>query len=152
MEYYINTDGSCRVDLNKCGSAYMILTKKAYIASNCAAITSCYAFEAELYAVIVALRDLDANVKLEPGDSVVIYVDSIKTLRLCVDILEDNTNDDFKVPMYATIKELLYYLTKIGVEVKFIKVKAHKDGFNTNKVVDRLSKVAITHFPTKAWV
>ena len=26
-----------------------------------------------------------------------------------------------------------------------------KDGFNTNKVADRLSKVAITHFPARAW-
>lgn len=152
MEYYINTDGSCKASINKCGSAFIILTKKSYIASSCEAITSCYAFEAELYAVIVALRELDSTVELLPGDKVFIYVDSVKTLRMCIDIIEDNPNEDFKVPMYGAVKELLHYFSRIGVEFEFMKVKAHKDGFNTNKVVDRLSKVAITHFPTKAWV
>lgn len=152
MEYYISTDGSCRADLNKCGSAYIVLTKKTYVSAGCETILSSYAFEAELYAVIMSLRALKDNVTLNRDDTVLIYVDSVKTLRLCNDIIAEEENEDAKVPMYSTIKRLLLEYNSYGVNVEFIKVKAHRDTFNTNKVVDRLSKVAITHFQAKAWV
>lgn len=151
MEYYVNTDGSCRVDLNKAGASCIILTKKKYIHAECAAITSTYALEAELYGIIMCMKYMKDNVELSSEDSITLSVDSVKALRMCNAIIDGEDNEDFKTPFYQPTREAIENILETGVQLFFEKVKAHKDGFNTNKVADRLSKVAITHFPARAW-
>lgn len=151
MEYYVNTDGSCRVDLNKAGASCIILTKKKYIHAECAAITSTYALEAELYGIIMCMKYMKDNVELSSEDSITLSVDSVKALRMCNAIIDGEDNEDFKTPFYQPTREAIENILETGVQLLFKKVKAHKDGFNTNKVADRLSKVAITHFPARAW-
>lgn len=151
MEYYVNTDGSCRVDLNKAGASCIILTKKKYIHAECAAITSTYALEAELYGIIMCMKYMKENVELSSEDSITLSVDSVKALRMCNAIIDVEDNEDFKTPFYQPTREAIENILETGVQLFFKKVKAHKDGFNTNKVADRLSKVAITHFPARAW-
>lgn len=145
MEYYVYTDGSCRIESHVAGSAFIILTKKRYIKCECESFVSRFAFEAEINAVIMALRYANHKLNLSNNDSMIIYVDSVKTINLCNAIKNNDKSVDSHVPLYEDLKWQVEELLNACPNVVFEKVHAHQKTFNTNKVVDCLAKVAIQH-------
>lgn len=144
MDYIIYTDGSCGNTGSKAASAYIIMTKNNYVASDAQTFSSIYILEAELKAVLMSLRQLKNRVTLTAEDNIVIYIDSVNALEYCRGIILGNA-PSARTVLYKNLSRVIKDYIKSGANLEFKKVHAHKKEMNPNKFADKLARSAIQH-------
>ena len=139
MVYHVYTDGSCNAETYVSASAYLIITKTAFICSDTEVFRCKTATLVELKAISLALKALKEKVVLTEEDRIVIWTDSMASMYLLkgrdyekVQLHKENPIVIDALDTYAKTKELC------KCELK--KIEAHKDNLNPNKTVDRLAK------------
>lgn len=145
MNYVAHTDGSCKKDIGRAASAYIIVTKDKLIHNDVYVLSTIYILDAELYAIVKVLECFATMVDLKEGDRVVIKVDSMYAIKLCRNILCDRETLEYNA--YSNdIKKYISIIKSKKVWIEFKKVRAHVNKMNMNKFVDRLAKCGVKNY------
>lgn len=146
MNYIVYTDGSCKPDLGRAAYSYIIRTKKTCVRVGYSSYSGSHILEAEILAVREAIKFLVESNKLQNGDHVKFFIDSLLTLKAYSAVLKDKELPrNVKPELVAPAKPFIDQALAVGVKLYFNKVDAHQDKFNTNKVCDSLAKVALCY-------
>lgn len=146
MNYIIYTDGSCKPDVGKASYSYIIRTDKTCVKIAYSCYYGDHILDAEIAAVRESLRYMVENRRLNNGDKVKFFIDSLFTLKAYSALFKgEPLPDDVKPELVDSAIPILKDAMKTGAKFYFNKIDAHQDKFNTNKVCDCLAKLALTY-------
>lgn len=139
MNYYVYTDGAYSTERGIGSWAYLIYTDKHFIEwnSNKTSFILSPTF-AEDIAIGVACHSLIEK-GLTKDDKVIIYTDSLATVKLLSAILEKGIEFRSKDILIIDAIKNLKHLDSI-TNIEFCKVRGHKNIINPNICVDRMAK------------
>ena len=138
----VYVDGSVDATRMAMAYAYVACSNTQYISQNYKCVEGNNAAHAETLAIGLAAKDLLENedLTLNKDITVIFNVDCVSALTF----VKDKINDNKPFKSNNEIKEAVEYVRRLNavVNVKFVKVTAHKFIHNTNKYVDALAKYA----------
>lgn len=141
MNISIYTDAAHNQDNGYTGVGYLIHTEDCYVDMDSVAIDSMPSVAAEAMAIYRAIVNLIDRVNLVPEDTVTIYTDSMKVVRILkgIDKVVGTDRQTFSKTM-TMYKKLCSLCT-----VKLYWVQGHSKEYSQNTLVDRLAKYAIRY-------
>lgn len=142
MNYYVYTDGAYSTERGIGSWAYLIYTDKNFIEwnSNKTSFISSPTY-AEDIAIGVACHSLiDRGLTME--DKVILYTDSLATVKLLSNIIEKGIEFKSKDILIIDAIKNLQHLNEI-TNIEFCKVHGHRNVLNPNICVDRMAKYVL---------
>lgn len=143
MFYSVYTDGAGSDVNNVVGCAYCILTDTTFIQAGCTKLSGmCNPTHAETISVGLALSHILSNIELKPEDTIQINTDCMAVVNFCESYIGNNDPIRSNVSQVRSTIKVLRAATN-QCNIRFRKVKAHKNFLNPNTYVDRLAKLAM---------
>lgn len=143
MRYTVYTDGAGSVEKNVAGCSYLILTESDFINSESVRIEELdNPTHAETISVGLAAAYFIDNVDLKETDVIEFNIDCASAIKFYKRYAYNTGKIQSNVKAIINSVQVVRRLTSM-CDVRFCKVRGHKNSINPNTYVDRLSKLAI---------
>lgn len=150
MIYRVYTDAATKVQDGYSSVAFLVLQGNTYLKAYSSVLQEKNISSAESVAVGLALKYLVEEVSLTKFDKVVLYCDSLYTVKFATKRLKMyKAGEDLQLECERPTKAYwLYniydYIPKVNADLTFRKIRAHQQGKNPHCYVDRLAKSGLT--------
>lgn len=142
MKYLVYTDGATDEKRGKVASSFFIRTEDTFIGMKSYVFDNKNNSHTELFAVGSAAEFLMDNVKITPEDEVVVFSDSQRAIDLIRKLMPNPYNTGYAdVKLRISMNAIKTLDSECNLEI--IKTKAHREGWNGNKVADRMAKFSL---------
>lgn len=142
MKYLVYTDGATDENRGKVASSFFIRTDDRFIGMKSYVFDNKNNSHTELFAVGSAAEFLMDNVEVTQEDEVVIFSDSQRAIDLIRKLMPNQFNTGYAdVKLRISMNAIKTLDSKCNLRI--IKTRAHREGWNGNKVADRIAKFSL---------